>query len=128
MLRKLSLVITGALLVSGAVAAAQASFPFPMSVNETGPNYPIIAVERALGPIDATASSEVRSGSWEVRTPISVNETGPNYPTLAAERASAPIGATASGEVRGEVRSGSWEVQTPSSVNETGPNYPATGR
>lgn len=54
MLRKISVAIAGSMLLSGVAAAAsifavQPGPTFPMSVNDTGPNYPAVAAERKFG-------------------------------------------------------------------------------
>lgn len=75
MVRKLSLAVAAALLVSGA-AAAQSQSPFPMSVNEAGPYEP----EVYYAPTGSAASAPAVAESTTF--PMSVSESGLNYPDV----------------------------------------------
>lgn len=75
MVRKLSLAVAAALLVSG-TALAQSQSPFPMSVNEAGPYEPEIYYAPTGNAASAPAVAE--SSAF----PMSVSESGLNYPDV----------------------------------------------
>lgn len=126
MLRKLSAAFVGTLFVSGVAAAAsifavQPTPTFPSSVNETGPNYPALTVERTFAPAGATGEA------WqEVQVPSSVSEI---MPEMSGGQSHPTMG---SGATRGT--GPSRDVPYPSSVNETmpemsgGQSHPTMGR
>jgi hypothetical protein len=90
MARKLSIAITAGMLVSGAAVAAQSASPFPMSVNETGPNYVQDYSPRTATTVPALPAARITGSST---FPMSVSETGPNHavlPPAAAALATGP--------------------------------------
>ena len=103
MLTKTSLAIAAAMLVSGIAVAAQDS-PFPISVNETGPNQSAAyAAPVAVGTARSDAampSSVERSVAQSSTFPISVNESGPNYGGEYALRADVPLRAARTATAR----------------------------
>ena len=112
MLRKLPIALAASVLVSGVAAAAplfavQPTATFPVSINESGPNYP------APTTLGAPLQTRTAGGFAEVQSPSSSNETmpemtgGQSHPTMGtgATRAATP----------------SRSVPYPASVNETMP-------
>lgn len=104
---KLSAALAGALLISG-VAAAQSTSTFPMSVNDSGPNYPVASDGRTYNPFGRFA------GGRQAVEPSQVDEAHPGHtagqamPSMEGRR-----GAT------GTAGSGTRAVPGPASVDES---------
>lgn len=111
LLTKLSAALAGALLISG-VAAAQSTSTFPMSVNDSGPNYAVTSDGRTYNPFGTFA------GGRQAPQPSQVDETHPAHtagqamPSMEAGR-----GAT------GTAGSGTRSVPGPASVDESHPGH-----
>ena len=111
MLRKLSAVVVGTLLISG-IAAAQSTSTFPASPNESGPNYPVTSDGRTYNPFGGFA------GGRRSSDPSQVDESHPGYtgeqamPSMEGRR-----GAT------GTAGSTQRSVPGPASVDESHPGH-----
>ena len=111
MLRKLSVVVVGTLLISG-IAAAQSTSTFPASPNESGPNYPVTSDGRTYNPFGRF------SGGRQSPEPAQVDESHPGHaggqamPSMEGRR-----GATSSTGSAGRSVSG------PASVDESHPGH-----
>lgn len=111
MLRKLSATVAGALLIAGA-AVAQSTSTYPMSVQDTGPNYPATSDGRTYNPFGRFA------GGRQAPEPSQVDESHPGHtggqamPSM-EERRGAP--GTAGVSTR--------SVPGPASVDETHPGH-----
>ena len=111
MSRKLYFAVVGTLLMSG-IAAAQSTSTFPMSVNDTGPNYPTVSDGRTYNPFGRFA------GGRTVPEATSVDETHPGM-TGGQEMPSMRGGRGATGTAG----SGTRSVPGPASVDETHPGH-----
>ena len=108
---KLFAALAGAVLMSG-VAAAQSTSTFPMSVSETGPNYPMTSDGRTFNPFGRFA------GGRQAPEPSQVDESHPGHtagqamPSMDGRR-----GATSNTGASGR------SVTGPASVDESHPGH-----
>lgn len=110
MLRKISGVVVGTLLLAG-VAAAQSTSPFPSSITEAGPNYAVPGAAGTYNPLGRFA------GGRQAPEPSQVDESHPGHtagqamPSMEGRR-----GATTGG-------TSARSVPGPSSVDESHPAH-----
>ena len=110
MIRKLIGVVVGTLLLTG-VSAAQNTPPFPSSVNDAGPNYPVPNDGRTYNPFGRFA------GGAPASEPSQVDESHPGH-TAGQDMPSMRGGRGATGGA-----SGTGRAPFPSSVDESHPGH-----
>lgn len=113
MIRNLTAAVVGTLLLTG-IAAAQSTTPFPMSVNDAGPNYSVANDGRTYNPFGRFAGGRAAPEASQVDESHPGHTGGQDMPSMRGSR-----GATSS--ATGAAGSAAF----PSSVDETHPGHTA---
>lgn len=88
MIRKLTAAVVGTLLLTG-IAAAQSTSPFPSSVNDAGPNYPVANDGRTYNPFGRFSGGRAAPEASQVDESHPGHTGGQDMPSMRGRRAAA---------------------------------------